>query len=226
MQISMEVEMRIKLLPLTMILFLGVLSSAAQDNPPFPAPTPPPPVTRATDAVGWVKEHEAQLAQTTDPSRRFHMLTKLAPAALSAGDTEKARAFAKELMDLGDQIKSQPGFGPGNYGRSLFIGNTVLGLIAFNANDIPKAKEHLLAAGRISVGNPTLKSFGPNMLLAKKLLEKGETETVIEYLDLCASFWTNQNGKLDKWKAAVKQGEIPDFGGNLGYEIETWRYAK
>ena len=64
------------------------------------------------------------------------------------------------------------------------------------------------------------------MLLAQRLLEKGERATVIEYFDLCAKFWTNQRGRLDQWKATVKNGEMPNFGTNLKTGLDTWRVIK
>jgi hypothetical protein len=54
------------------------------------------------------------------------------------------------------------------------------------------------------------------MTLAKELLEKGQTEVVLEYFDLCAKFWRYQP-RLSEWTIAVKQGAIPDFGANLDY---------
>ncbi len=55
------------------------------------------------------------------------------------------------------------------------------------------------------------------MTLARELAEKGETQTVVAYFDLCRAFWKMQNGRLDDWTALVKQGRIPNFGGNLRY---------
>jgi hypothetical protein len=49
---------------------------------------------------------------------------------------------------------------------------TWLGLIAVHKNDIETARRELLESGK-TPGSPTLNSFGPNMILAKELLEKG-----------------------------------------------------
>lgn len=201
---------------LVAVLFLGVQSSLAQIVvQPIPN----------QDAVSWLKTHEEKLKQITEPNQRRNELAILTPAAFTAGETEKARNFAAELMALGEQTKSMPGFGSSNYGQATFVGNTVLGLIALQANDVEKAKAHLLASARIE-GSPVLKSFGPNMLLAKQLLEKGEREPVIEYFDLCAKFWTSNKGKLDQWKTAVQKGETPDFGANLKYLLDDWRFVQ
>jgi hypothetical protein len=81
---------------------------------------------------------------------------------------------------------------------------------------IEQAKKYLLEAGK-SPGSPQMDSFGPNMSLAKDLLEKGERDTVLQYFDLCRKFWKMDYGKLDQWSNEVKAGEIPDFGANLIY---------
>jgi hypothetical protein len=62
-----------------------------------------------------------------------------------------------------------------------------------------------------------MNSFGPNVSLAKDLLEKGEKEIVIEYLTLCKSFWEMHRGRLDDWIALAQAGRVPDFGANLVY---------
>ena len=84
------------------------------------------------------------------------------------------------------------------------------------AGQIEKAKDHLIEAGK-SPGSPQMDTFGPNMSLAKDLLEKGEKEIVIEYLTLCKSFWEMDEGRLDEWIVLVKAGKIPNFGANLQY---------
>jgi hypothetical protein len=77
-----------------------------------------------------------------------------------------------------------------------------------------EAKNYLLAAGQ-TPGSPQRDSFGPNMALAKELLEKGETDAVVSYIDLCRKFWKMGSEQLNLWSAAVKEGRLPDFGPNL-----------
>ena len=75
---------------------------------------------------------------------------------------------------------------------------------------------YLIEAGR-TPGSPQLNSFGPNMLLAKELLEKGETATVLEYLDLCTKFWRIDHGSVSTWKKLIADGKQPNFFANLLY---------
>ena len=92
--------------------------------------------------------------------------------------------------------------------------NLVLGRIALAQEDVARAKAHLLAAGRVA-RSPTLGSFGPNMRLARELVERGEREVVLEYFDLCSRFWNPDT--LGAWADVVAAGRTPDFGANLLY---------
>ena len=62
-----------------------------------------------------------------------------------------------------------------------------------------------------------MNSFGPNMSLARDLLEKGERETVLQYFELCRKFWKMGQRNLDQWTEDVKAGRTPEFGANLVY---------
>ena len=137
---------------------------------------------------------------------RGPLLDGLATAALLAERYDDATGYAKAML----------GTEPNRSGDQAQIhkGNIILGRVALAEEDVPQAKFHLLEAGRVS-GAPTISSFGPNMRLAADLLERGETEVVLEYFELCATFWRNE--KLKDWAALVKGGRAPDFGGNLFY---------
>jgi len=104
------------------------------------------------------------------------------------------------------------------YGNRIHHGNLVLGRIALREDNIDEATTRLIEAGK-TPGSPTLDSFGPNMALAKELLEKGERASVLEYFRLCSKFWASEQAKdqLDKWTVLVNGGRVPDFGANLDY---------
>lgn len=106
--------------------------------------------------------------------------------------------------------------GDWNYGNAIHDANLVLGRIAVREGNIEMAKKHLIAAGK-SPGSPQMNSFGPNMTLAKDLLEKGERDAVVEYFMLCRRFWKLHEEKLDQWMHEVMDGKTPDFGANLLY---------
>jgi tetratricopeptide (TPR) repeat protein len=149
--------------------------------------------------------------EKSDAEERFYGLADLATSALQAGQIEKAQQYASELLASADKYKSN-----WNYGNAVHKGNIVLGLVELRREDVSGAKEHLLAAS-LTPGSPQLDSFGPNMTLAKELLEKGEREAVLAYLQNCEEFWKMGRGKLEEWIATAKTGGIPDFGANLSY---------
>jgi hypothetical protein len=162
-----------------------------------------------------------QLLQTTpDQPRKFYLTTKAASTALAAAEPEKAKTYALALLEQADTLRND-----WNYGNAIHVANLVLGQIALTSGDITEARRLLLEAGR-TPGSPQLNSFGPNMLLAKGLLAKGEREAVVQYFDLCATFWKDRQGRLPAWKAAVQKGEEPQFGPNLSYLLETWRFEQ
>ena len=74
-----------------------------------------------------------------------------------------------------------------------------------------------LRASGETPGSPVLGSFGPNMSLAKDLLEHGETEAVLAYFERCRAFWKMGGERLDAWSKEVRAGLIPNFGANLRY---------
>src|SRR5258708_19290513 len=93
------------------------------------------------------------------------------------GELDKARSYATDLLAKA----ALPDYFHRNNGDAIHHGNLVLGRFALKSGDVEKAKEYLLKAGQTS-GSPVLCSGGPNMMLAKELLESGEREVVIQYL--------------------------------------------
>jgi hypothetical protein len=86
----------------------------------------------------------------------------------------------------------------------------VLGLIALKNDDIVGAGIYLLTAARTKGKSITLDRYGPNLALAKALLDKGQNDVVLEYFQLCKTFVT-KNPKLDDWIAMLKSGRAPDL---------------
>jgi len=152
-----------------------------------------------------------KLAQATTQIERFRALDKAAKDSFNVGKIDTARNFANELLTLAPNYKQD-----WNYGNAIQDGNIVLGRIALKDGKIEEAKRRLLEAGK-GPGSPVINSFGPNMSLAKDLLEHGDQKVVLEYFDLCRKFWSDDSGELNKWGAEVQAGKIPNFGANLFY---------
>jgi len=160
---------------------------------------------------GRLDKAKQKLAVAAAGEDRFCALDDVAKESFVAGRIEDARKYATELLTLAPDYESN-----WNYGNAIQDGNLVLGRIAVREGRLEEAKQYLLAAGK-SKGSPQMDSFGPNMSLAKDLLEKGERDSVLQYFELCRKFWTMDYGKLDDWRQEVKAGKIPKFGANLVY---------
>jgi len=139
------------------------------------------------------------------------LLMELTAAAAAANDWQKSELAARRLLacvgthELGWM-----------HGNAVYYGNVGIGRAALRRGDVAEAKRRLLAALEMS-GSPQLSSFGPNMSLAKELLEIGEREIVLEFFERCRAMWKLHDDRLDAWKAIVLEGRIPDFGANLVY---------
>ncbi len=161
-------------------------------------------------------EQERALELTADPGKRTSMLGSMADMAFAAGDLEKARKYAAELLEGGGKEYNW------DRGNSIHTGNSILGRIALKEGDLAKAKECLVAAGKCG-GSPQLNSFGPDMTLASELLQKGERETVIKYLELCGGFWNK--AATEMWIGEIKSGKGVDLNpmlagmGNVGESL-------
>jgi hypothetical protein len=160
-------------------------------------------------AAAALDQYERAYALTANEYKSY-LLNDMTRCAFAADETNKARMYAEQTLQ-----EARSGKGDWNVGNDIFFGNMVLGRLALKAGDIEQAKHYLIEAGK-TPGSPQLNSFGPNMTLAKELLEKGQTEVVLEFFNLCGKFWRYQP-RLSEWAAAVKQGAIPDFGANLDY---------
>ena len=145
-------------------------------------------------------------AKSLGPMERFYALAGLAKNAFRAGEFDKASSYAHELLDTAAQYPQN-----WNYGNAINEGNVILGRVALRNGYVTDAEQYLVAAATVS-GSPQLKSFGPDMSLAKELLAHGERGAVLNYFQMCRSFWTNGGAELSKWTAEVNSGKTPDFG--------------
>ena len=110
-----------------------------------------------------------------------------------------------------------------SYGNVEYAANELLGRVALREGNTDAAGKYLLAAGKTK-GSPQLNSFGPSFTLARELAEKGERDTVIQFLDLVGVFWANPDKakegnsrnvamgnrkQLEAWKQQIQDGKIP-----------------
>ena len=183
------------------VLLAGLLIGCGR-NPSVRAPVTP------QERLSSASE---KLAKAKTDQERFYALDDAAKQSFVLGKTEDARSYASNLLALLPQFPND-----WNYGNAVQDANLVLGRIAVREGRTEEAKRHLLEAGK-SAGSPQMNSFGPNMSLAKDLIDKGERDVVLEYFELCRKFWKMEGGRLDQWSQEVKTGKSPNFGANLVY---------
>jgi hypothetical protein len=167
-------------------------------------------IRKAMEPNAEQKYQALRQALANSQQNSFLALANLANAAFTANEFDAAESFAKELLrKFSDDVNAR--------GTAIFVGHNVLGRVALRRDKDPvRAQSELLLAASTS-GSPVLVSFGPNMTLAKELLEAGERQTVLEFFARCRPFWKMGAAKLDLWTATVKGGGVPDFGPNLNY---------
>jgi len=141
----------------------------------------------------------------------FSKLFALEGAALFSFDKGKyecTKLYAKKLITMSEQLREDM-----NCEDFIHEGNILLGRVALRQNDIESSKKNLLKAGHTS-GSGKLATSGPNLILAKELIDKGENKVVIQYFELCKNFWKMSDGRLDRWIALMKDGGKPNFDAN------------
>lgn len=163
------------------------------------------------DAAQRLSEAQGKLKSAAEDYDRWLALDEVAFWSVDAGDLAEARANAEAALQLARKYTTD-----WNYGNAIHKANLALGRIALRKGDRGAAITYLLLAGQ-TPGSPQLNSFGPNMLLARELLEAGERDAVLKYLDLCGVFWTFDWGALSIWKEIIQAGRTPNFGANLLY---------
>ena len=84
--------------------------------------------------------------------------------------------------------------------------NDVLGRIALRNGDVPQAKERLLKAADLPPGE-SFATNGPDMLLAQALLDRGERETVVQYLKKIDTSWSSGHFFLQRWIKDIRDGK-------------------
>jgi tetratricopeptide (TPR) repeat protein len=140
---------------------------------------------------------------------RLRMLPKMAMVSLRATEYDEAKEWADKAMASVEVLA------PRNlHGEAINAAHNVYGRLALLADDIEGAKRHLLASAE-TPGSMRLNNYGPNLRLAQLLAVRGQRETVIEFLNACSVFWVAGRGEIEEWIRVLKDGDTPDFGGNL-----------
>jgi len=129
------------------------------------------------------EDYNAELANEKRRTYRFWLGIKLAEAALWAANLPLAAQYAEGLVTNADKVA-----GTWVHGDVVHWGHIFLGRIALANDALPRALEHLAAAGA-TPGSRELTARGPDQKLALELIKRGEDEAVIAYVEACKLFW-------------------------------------
>ena len=131
--------------------------------------------------------------------------------AYAKRDYFQVSSIALRYLDVAEEHRDS-----WNYGNAIHQANTLLGLVELQRGHIDRATDYLLSSAR-TPGSPQIKTFGPNMLLADRLLALGQRRAVVHYLKACRRLWLLSFGTLRVWSWQIERGATPDFGANLSY---------
>jgi hypothetical protein len=150
------------------------------------------PAQRATEAYKRVLE------LTKNADARESLSGDMAQEEFKLGDFAGAAALARIHLQSRDRTATQRA-------------NTILGRIALRSGDVNGAKEYLEAsAGPMAAKDIAIS--GPSLILAKELLDKGESDSVVQYLQNCIVLWPRGENALQTWIEDIKRGKSPNFG--------------
>ena len=142
------------------------------------------------------------LQLTRDPRSRETLAADMAEAEFKISNYKGAAFLAKIHLQSADRGAVQRA-------------NTLLGRVALRTDDTESAKQYLLDSSKPDAARYVGVS-GPTMVLAKELLDKGERDAVVQYLENCLALWPRGEDVLTFWINEIRSGRTPDFG-NLGF---------
>lgn len=178
----------------TAILALGPVTCAAADIAPCDKHAP-------QSEFSWNPPNPL----VTPRLKRFYQLGDEVQAAYEHVNDEELRERASEWLDLAAVYRCN-----WNYGNAIHDANRYLGLASLRAGRVDEAANFLVLASK-SLGSPQLDTFGPELDLADALLKRGQTQAVTEYLGGIHKFWEMDDGRVERWTAAINKGETPSL---------------
>jgi hypothetical protein len=95
-------------------------------------------------------------------------------------------------------------------GDAIYIGNLVLAQTSLDKNDVSAAKRYLLLAAATPSAH-IIEKNGLDVSVARALFDRGERDTVAEYLNQGRRLWPQGSQIINRWQAAIKAGRRPNF---------------
>ena len=97
-----------------------------------------------------------------------------------------------------------------NSGDAIYTGNLILAQGALDKNDIPAAKRYLMQAAS-TPGTQRIAQNGLDTSVARVLFDRGEKDTVLEYVKRGEILWPQGAQFIARWQAAIRAGRRPNW---------------
>jgi hypothetical protein len=136
---------------------------------------------------------------------RVSFLVDAAKAAWNSDNEAKAEAYARQLLATPDLATKS--------GDGVYHANYILGMLALRRGDVAGAKRYLIESAK----SPGLTAGGPGFDLVEALLDHGERDAVLEYLDVGKDLLRHED-LIEQWKTLIRSGITPRLG-------QEWRQA-
>jgi len=97
-----------------------------------------------------------------------------------------------------------------NSGDAIYAGNLILAQAALDKNDIANAKRYLMQAAS-TPGTRRIEQNGLDVSVARVLFDRGEKDTVLEYVKRGEILWPQGAQFITRWEAAIRAGRRPNW---------------
>ncbi len=166
----------------------------------------------AQQEVYLQKELESVKTGKSEEDRYFKLSGQLHESLLK-GDVARAAIFAVEVQSEQDAMVAKKKIPVIMIGRNDYDINDALGRAALLRKDYLAAGDYLLKAADTPAPSPAMRTFGPDLWLARALLKAGYKDVVRLFLERCKVFWSPE--RVDEWISTLQSGGSPDFGQNI-----------
>jgi hypothetical protein len=164
---------------------------------------------RETFAKKCLVELEELKRTQADGLNSLDLLINLGRVACLAGEWTKATEYSSCLRGVSEAASDES-----VRAESAYYADIVDGTVLLEAGDVRTATGLLLRAGRLWNQCPG-KNRIPNTMLAKRLLDLGESACVVEYLRQCGESVQALDHELEQWIALIERGVMPYFGASI-----------
>src|SRR5438105_8846682 len=98
----------------------------------------------------------------------------------------------------------------GHSGDAIYTANLILSQTALDRNDLAASKRYLMEAAA-TTGAKSIEQNGLDTSVVRNLLQRGERDIVLEYLNRGRTLWPQGVQFITRWEGQIKAGRMPNF---------------